>query len=275
MCTLSYTRSFLYGPYGMYTLVGHLAGCLFQTSGARIATCLSLAILFALPLQPLHAQDGGAAGSSASHPSGGSSPMQHGPNDSQLIILPTARATGAGEGRFTVYDVFLPYVDIGITDEVSASAGTVLAPGFVGSVMYFSPKITLHESSEQTFAIGSSGGYVPGGNSYLGLSYGLATLGSSSRALTIGGGLGFSSIDELDGTLMILVGGELQVSNSVKLISENVLAPNVDGGAYLSGGVRFFGERTAGTFGVATLPSMIGNRDVFPFIPILSFSYNL
>lgn len=195
------------------------------------------------------------------------------PNDSQLFILPTARPTGAGDARLTVYNVFLPYVDVGISDYFSASAGTIFLPGAFAEVVYLSPKATVYSSPTRNFAIGSSGALVSS-EGYFGFLYGLSTLGTSARAVTVGGGFGFSTVDGFDSNFVLVLGGELQVSNSVKLISENILVPGVEDGALLSGGLRFFGERIAGSFGVGTTPDLIRDGG-FPFIPVLSFSYNL
>ena len=118
---------------------------------------------------------------------------------------------------------------------------------------------------------GGSGGNVGG------TLFATATFGTEISALTVGvtGVYGGGQDIEFDMAEFALftVGLERQVSNSLKLISENHVA--VGGGEVAGGtltGVRFFGERLS-----ADLALMIGAAEgtVQPFpLPYVGFSYS-
>ncbi len=75
--------------------------------------------------------------------------------------------------------------------------------------------------------------------------------------------------------VVIMAGGELQLSNSIKLITENYVGFG-DGstGGIGSGGVRFFGDQIAVDL---ALFRPFGSGDDwagFPFVPYVGFAYN-
>lgn len=74
---------------------------------------------------------------------------------------------------------------------------------------------------------------------------------------------------------MLILGGELKLSNSAKLISENWIPTSPESVKIYSLGVRFFGKKVAGDFG---LMYPLGNDGEsisgWPFIPWISLSYN-
>ena len=71
---------------------------------------------------------------------------------------------------------------------------------------------------------------------------------------------------------LFIVGGDIQISDFIKLISENYLLLEEEGATVVySSGVRFFGENLAldiGFFGA------IDSSKGWPFLPWVSFSYN-
>ena len=75
---------------------------------------------------------------------------------------------------------------------------------------------------------------------------------------------------ELADRPVVVLGGEFQVSNSVKILTENWIVPGADG-AIISLGLRFFDDHLAADFGLFTSTNAKGN---FPFIPWLGFCYN-
>ena len=103
-----------------------------------------------------------------------------------------------------------------------------------------------------------------------GITYGVATVGTSTAALTVGLGWGFVD-GEFSANPLLVIGGEVQLSNSVKLITENWFPPKMDGGI-ISFGIRFFGESIAGDFGLMRPTESSGGG--FPFLPWIGFAYN-
>jgi hypothetical protein len=86
----------------------------------------------------------------------------------------------------------------------------------------------------------------------------------------VGLGWGFAG-GEIANKPILLLGGELRLSNSIKLISENWIPPGTDLVVY-SFGFRFFGENLAADLGFFRPSHM--DTDGFPFIPWIGFAYN-
>lgn len=191
------------------------------------------------------------------------------PNHTRLFFGPTGRAVGQGRGYFGVYEVFFPFLTMGITQNLSISGGTPIIPGVIGEVWYFAPKLTLVETEKLAIATGVLAGAAEGETA--GVVYGVGTFGDSDQAVTAGIGWGFSDGD-LSNRAVLMVGGELRTGRSTKLITENYLIPGFDGGegAIASAGLRFFGERLSADLGVAfALNDCSGGC----WLPLVNFVY--
>jgi len=193
------------------------------------------------------------------------------PNYTRLFFAPTGRSLKSGQGYFSVYEIFFPFIAIGIGDVVTLAGGMSLIPGAESQIYYFAPKITpLHiknfDLSAGVLYINALESDFSGG----GIVYGVGTYGSSDHALTVGLGWGFAG-GEIANKPILLLGGEIRLSNSIKLISENWIPPGTDLVMY-SFGIRFFGENLAADLGFIR-PSQMGSGG-FPFIPWIGFAYN-
>src|SRR5690606_20855620 len=93
-----------------------------------------------------------------------------------------------------------------------------------GRLIYAAPKVTVYERSNAAVAVGAFGvgGIGGSGGSWAGLLYGAGTYGGSELSATIGVGMGFLE-DSFAAYPLLMIGAERQVSNSVKLITENYL----------------------------------------------------
>lgn len=214
----------------------------------------------------------------------------HDPNRTRLLFSPTARGLGAGEGYVAFHQVFIPFVAFGLTDQISLAGGTIPFPGAFGRVLYVAPKVTLFERADLAVGLGGLGVgiFVEDERATAALGYGLVTYGGPERSLTAGAGVAFGEGGVSSGVILTL-GGDIQLSNSVKLITENYLLPIEDEVGFdsrtgqsrfetryepiFSFGVRFFGERLAADIAGITSPHLIGEFS-FPFIPYLGFAYN-
>ncbi len=193
------------------------------------------------------------------------------PNNTRLFFGPTARSLRSGHGYFSVYEIFFPMLAIGIADVVSLAGGISLFPGAPLQILYLAPKITPIHTDNLDIAGGvlyinstieNFGGF--------GIVYGVGTYGNEKASFTGGLGWGFAR-GELTNKPILLLGGELRLSNSLKLISENWIPPDSDI-QFISFGLRFFGDKVAGDFG---LIHPLGSRiEYFPFIPWIGFAYN-
>jgi hypothetical protein len=193
------------------------------------------------------------------------------PNQTRLLFSPTARSLESGQGYIALYEIFFPFVAVGVGNVATLAGGLSLLPGVSEQLLYVAPKITAVSSGNTSIAVGGFAATLTGSGGYGGIVYGLATHGASDAAVT--GGVGFLFGEgEFVSTPIILLGGEYQLSNSVKLLSENYFIPEVDSGLLVSVGVRFIGDSVSGDFGLFTSPAALGESG-FPFIPWLGFSY--
>lgn len=192
------------------------------------------------------------------------------PNSTRLLFSPTGRALKAGHGYFSAYQIFFPFLAVGITDFLTISGGISLLPGADGQVLYIAPKVTPYQSKN----ISISGGVLyikfPGEDYSGGIVYGVSTFEFDRAAITTGFGYGFFGGDFADNPMLVL-GVETRLSQKFKLISENWIF--ISGEIHLfSLAFRFFGENLAADFGLI-LPTSI-DANGFPFIPWLGFAYN-
>jgi hypothetical protein len=197
----------------------------------------------------------------------GSNFVKQDPNSSRLLFAPTARTLKAGKGYFADYELFLPFVAVGLTDFITISGGVSLIPGAKEQLLYFAPKIALVQDTYGGLSAGVF--YMHIEKHSFGIAYGVGTYGSRTAGVTFGLGYGFAD-GEFAKSPVVMLGGEAQLSNSVKLVSENWIFPEIKG-ALISFAVRFFGDHLAADFGLMTSTEAEGS---FPFVPWLGFCYN-
>ena len=199
------------------------------------------------------------------------------PNRSRLIFGPTARPVKAGQGYFSAYEIFFPFLAFGIADILTIAGGISLVPGAKDQLFYIAPKVTIPIPSETVnFAAGVLYLNLTGGtedNTGGGIVYGVGTFGSQYASLTAGLGYGFAQGDFSEQPV-IMIGGEAQVSNSIALLTENYIAPGSEStSGLLSFGIRFFGDKLAADLAFF-YPLTESGTSGFPFLPWLGFTYN-
>lgn len=172
-------------------------------------------------------------------------------SDTRLMIGSTARALGRGEVYVDLLSLFLPSVQVGVSDRVSVGVGTAFIPFVVapGRAMWFTPKVQVYRGQRTQAAIGLIHGAALGVQS--GLAYGVITRGSSDAAVTVGLGLPYVG-GRVDGSRpSTLIGGERRVNARVKVITENYV---MRGLTMVSGGVRVVRQRRTVDFQVIAVP---------------------
>lgn len=189
------------------------------------------------------------------------------PNSTRLLFAPTGRTLPAGKGYFSAYEIFFPFLAVGLTDFITLSGGMTLFPGAEQQVLYIAPKVRVVHVDN--FDLSGGVLYRVVQDETFGILYGVTSIGSARASLTLGLGWGFVN-DETADSPVIVLGGELQASKSVKLITENWIPPNSDI-AIISFGIRFFGEHLAADFGLITTTA---GQSGFPFVPWIGFAYN-
>jgi hypothetical protein len=200
------------------------------------------------------------------------------PNRTRLFFAPTGRPLERGTGYLADYELFFPFVSYGLTDRFIAAGGVSVIPGAPFQLVYLAPKLTVAESDRFSLAGGVMLNTVVGNLDdedvpVFGLLYGVGTIGGPAAAVTFGLGLGYWD-ERIARNPVLLVGGEYQLSNSVKLLTENYYIFDVDAGVFLSGGIRFFGERLSADLGLVTNTEVFADSGGFPFFPWLGFAYN-
>lgn len=198
--------------------------------------------------------------------------IRYDPSSSRLFFFPTARTPKAGSGYFSDYELLFPFLSIAVTDFLVLSGGMSIVPGASEQLIFLAPKVRFFNS--ENFC--ASGGLlyinIPEEIDNVALGYGVITIGTQKAGLSLGYGTQISSSGEDDLTGILMVGGDVQLSNSVKLMSENYIPVGVeDMDIVYSFGVRFFGDNLSvdlGFFGVTA------EAEGWPFIPWVGFTYN-
>lgn len=196
------------------------------------------------------------------------------PNVSRLFLAPTGKNLKGGTGYFSIAEIFFPMLAFGINDYITLAGGMTILPGAEDQLYYFNGKAGgLHFKN-----LDLSGGVfytniTSSDESGLTIVYGTGTIGTESLSLTLGGGIPFGG----DNNPLLIIGGEAQLSNSIKFITENWIPTEPESGLILSFGLRFFGRRLAGDFGLMYLVDDQGGSATgggWPFIPWIGFNYN-
>ena len=192
------------------------------------------------------------------------------PHATRLFFAPTGRALAQGEGYFGVFELFFPFLTVGVTDNLLITGGTPIIPGAIGEFAYAGPKFRFVATERVHVAAGFLAGLFDGGTA--GIAYGVGTWGSQDNALTAGAGWGFWT-DGDDGEVsrdpLMMVGGEARAGRRTKFITENYFVFG-EGGAVVSGGIRFWGERLSADAGLA---AFVGD-DSGCCLPMVNFVYS-
>ena len=196
--------------------------------------------------------------------------QRYDPNNNRLLFGPTGRTLKAGQGDFTDFYVLFPTVAYGFTDFMMVGGGISLVPGASSQLLYIAPKIGLIQKDNLSLAAGFLYMSVPDEDNF-GSVYSSLTLGNPIRGVTFGVAVPTNGTDSDFGSPALLFGGETQVSNSVKLLTENWFFTGDNSLLVISGGVRFFGEKLSADIGLFTSPEFF-DEGGFPFIPWLDFS---
>lgn len=194
--------------------------------------------------------------------------QRYDPNRTRLLFGPTAKTLEQGKGYFSVYEIFFPFLAVGITDYITLSGGMSLFPGAEEQLLYVGPKVRF--LNLESFSLSGGIIYAFVNETNFGIAYGVSTFGSERAALTVGFGWGYEEWDFSD-TPFILLGGEVQVSNSVKLLSENWIVSDF---GIISFGIRFFGDNLATDFGLFRPVGEGTDMGGWPFFPWIGFVYN-
>jgi hypothetical protein len=241
------------------------------------------------------------------------------PHNDRLFFKSTARPVGEGRVIVSALNVFLLQVEVGITDAISLEGGVLLLPDYTGDLFTFNPSVRLYNGDRFDVAVDAQAFAFKESDIFLGdgarpvfsieineqWRYAVTprvhvTYGTDIASLTGSVGVPLATRrtkEDISGTgdVVLLLGGDLQVFNWLKVITENdvtlgvpysVAAPfrdaqgNVDfarerreTAAYQTlSGVRFFWDRFA--IDVAAGAVTYGSTDLdLEGTGLLRFSY--
>ena len=194
------------------------------------------------------------------------------PNTTRLFFGPTGRALRRGEGYFSVVEIIMPFVSVGVTDRLTLSGGTPLIFTSSGpEVVWLAPKLQVIRTEGFDASVGVLGFLARGEDESIGVLYAVGTWGRTpDRALTLGVGWGYDTGDGIHETPAFMLGGEARMTRGTKFITENYYFPAGDF-AIISAGPRFFGEKLTADLGLA----MPIHEDAELFIfPLINFAWN-
>jgi hypothetical protein len=214
------------------------------------------------------------------------------PNDTRLMFAPTGRPLRKGDGYFSDHYVIFPGFAYGVTDHLSVSGGLSVIPGLRldEQVLYASSALGWRLGKKAAFSIG--GLYATGtdSNEAGAILFGVASFGSSDRALTVGMGFAATRNEEyyydpygnfttetqwqFREAPILLLGGTFRVGKRLSLVTESWLFPG-EGFALAEQpfglALRFCGDRMSVDVGIVLVAEVLDEG--FP-IPWLSFSYH-
>jgi len=199
------------------------------------------------------------------------------PNRTRLLVLsPTGRTLPRGEGYLSAFWIFFPFVGYGVTDNFTFAAGTPVIPEVIGRVIYLAPKLRLFSGpnvdvSAGVLALFATQELDEGSG---GILYGVGTFGEQDRSFSAGIGWAYTwggGDPWISSEPLVMLGGEYRVGVRSKLLTENFFVPG-ESGAFLTGGMRLFGERLSVDFGIGAVVGFDSNGT--PWFPLLNFVWN-
>jgi hypothetical protein len=198
------------------------------------------------------------------------------PNTTRLFFGPTGRSLKRGEAYFGVYEILMPFVQVGVTDRLSIGGGTPLVFGDIGHPFWVTPKLQVVTAGQTSASIGVIHFHFD--DTDAGIAYGVVTHGGADAALTIGAGYAYANDDRdkystypyyqddsHERSPVLMIGGEKRTSRRTKLVTENYVFKN---GGIASLGFRFFGEKLSADFAMM-VPLNTDEFFAFPMINIV------
>ena len=186
------------------------------------------------------------------------------PNDTRLLFAPTGRALPRGQVYLGVYQVSMPFVQVGLTDRISFGGGTPLLFGFDESARPFwiTPKVQILSRGGLHVATGVFHGFNVSGDG-LGVAYAVVTMEGETGSATAGAGISYTSEGHRGAVAML--GADAPLRRNMKLVTENYLW---NSGAIVSAGVRFFGDNLSAdlALGVIFLSDGVFGAPVVNFV---------
>ena len=188
------------------------------------------------------------------------------PNRTRLFFGPTARSLPRGRGYLGVYELVMPFIQVGVTDRITLGGGTPLVFFDSGDShpFWLTPKVQVLRGERTQVAAGVMQFVFTGDDEPVGIAYGVATHGTPDASVTAGVGYGYESTGGR--AWIAMAGGDLRVARGVKLLAEGYVWQEGEG--IVMAGVRFFGSRLSADVGVLT--GLVGDDEDSFLAPVVN-----
>lgn len=193
------------------------------------------------------------------------------PNESRMFVMPTAKPVKSGKGYWALNEFVFPTVSFGIENLLSLTAGISIMFGSENQLIHLAPKLTVYNTNQISLATGLF--YVKplsGKRNSIGIIYGIGTYDHEFFSITAGGGYGFEE-DRFSKTGLVILGGEIKVTDGFSILSENWFPFKTDE-IINSIGIRIYGSVLA--FDLGFIIPKIKDKVGFSRIPWLALVYN-
>jgi hypothetical protein len=176
------------------------------------------------------------------------------PQSTRYFFATNARGLKQGHWYYQNTWIFFNNVNAGVTDNISLGVGIIplFLFGSSTSPVWFMPKVSIPIKTDNLYlaAGGLFGGLIGEESAGLGFAYGVATVGSSDKNLSLGLGYGYAG-SEWSNTPFVNISGMLRVARRTYLLTENYFI-SADSETYglLSFGIRYAPEQLAVDFGL-------------------------
>jgi hypothetical protein len=163
------------------------------------------------------------------------------PQSTRYFWAPNGYGLKKGEGYYQNVWILFNQIAVGVTDHFSIGGGIVPAFLFAGAPtpVWITPKVSI-PIVEDKFNLGAGvlGGVVIGqSNSSFGIFYGISTIGSRDKHLSIGLGYGFAG-GRMANLPVINISGMTRIGKKGYFMSENYFIPSTPSLVLLSFGGR-------------------------------------
>jgi hypothetical protein len=202
------------------------------------------------------------------------------PTYSRLLFAPTGRALKKGDGYFADYELLVPGVAYGVTDNITLAGGLSVLPGLGLSeqVFYISPKAGFDLGDRASVEVGALVATGGGGDfddrETARIGFAVGTFGSPRHSFTVGAGIGDTSSEFSDAVPILMAGVTTTLSRHVALVGETWMFLGDDfrlSEQPFGVGIRLFSDRMSADLGVILIGELIDEG--FP-IPWLSVTYH-
>lgn len=211
------------------------------------------------------------------------------PHSTRYLWAPSAYTLSKGEGYYQNAYIFVNSVTMGVTDHFTMGGGFVLNPTFRDwQVLFLTPKISFPSQSKVKFGAGVIAvsffntryeyEYQPTYSrtrkgieaNLVGIGYGNMTVGNPDNNFSVGLGWAFSNT-EIGSNPVLNFSYMGRMARKVGFVTENWVITGKEGISLLSGGIRFFGEKTAIDLAliVPAGPAMDGDFIAIPYVDFI------